>query len=31
MELLTEEESQAKPAGLGRNEPNTNPTLEEPK
>lgn len=31
LELLSEEESTAKPAGVGRNEPNTNPTLEEPK
>ncbi len=31
LELLTTEESEAKPAGHGRNEPNTNPTLEEPK
>ena len=30
LELLTAEESAAKPAGLGRNDPNTNPALEEP-
>jgi dysferlin len=30
LELLTTEESEAKPAGIGRNDPNTNPTLEEP-
>ncbi|XP_028412829.1 myoferlin-like isoform X1 [Dendronephthya gigantea] len=30
LELLTAEESALKPAGLGRNDPNANPALEEP-
>lgn len=30
LELLTVEESKAKPAGTGRNKPNTNPVLDEP-
>ncbi|XP_048584840.1 myoferlin isoform X2 [Nematostella vectensis] len=30
LELLTREEAEAKPAGRGREEPNQNPTLEEP-
>ena len=31
IELLTKEEAESKPAGKGRDEPNQNPTLEEPK
>ncbi len=31
LEILTEEEALAKPAGRGREEPNQNPTLEPPK
>jgi len=31
IEILTQEEANATPAGLGRGEPNTNPHLEEPK
>ncbi|CAH1784691.1 unnamed protein product [Owenia fusiformis] len=31
MELLTEEDAEARPAGQGRDEPNMNPKLEEPK
>eukprot|EP00116_Pleurobrachia_bachei_P018276 sb/3478538/ len=30
LEILTEEESVGRPAGLARNEPNTNPTLVPP-
>lgn len=31
VELLTKEEAEGKPAGKGRDEPNQNPTLDEPK
>jgi len=31
LELLTKDEAATKPAGRGREEPNQNPTLEEPK
>ena len=31
IELLSKDEAEAKPAGKGRDEPNQNPTLEEPK
>lgn len=30
IELLSKDEAEAKPAGKGRDEPNQNPTLEEP-
>ena len=30
MEILTAVEAETKPAGKGRDEPNMNPTLEEP-
>ena len=31
MELITEEEANVRPAGKAREEPNMNPTLDEPK
>lgn len=31
LELLTHDEAEGKPAGKGRDEPNQNPTLDEPK
>lgn len=31
LETMTKAEAEAKPAGQGRDEPNKNPTLEEPK
>ena len=31
LETMTKAEAEAKPAGEGREDPNTNPTLEEPK
>ena len=31
MEIITEKEAEAKPAGVARDEPNMNPTLEPPK
>lgn len=31
LEIVTEEEQDERPAGLGRDEPNMNPHLEEPK
>lgn len=31
LEIVTEEEQEERPAGLGRDEPNMNPHLEEPK
>ena len=31
LEIMKRTEAEAKPAGLGRDEPNKNPTLEEPK